>query len=54
MSVAGIKDIKECQKLLAEELKRVEEQIFEAEGKYLEETNAYGILVARSSAKSLL
>ena len=42
MSVAVSKDIKEIQRLVTEALKKVEDQIFEEEGKYLEETATYG------------
>ncbi len=43
MSAAGMKDIiKEYQKMIADELKKKEEQIYDTEGKYLEESTAYG------------
>ena len=43
MNSGGLKDIKEYKRLLDEELKKIEERIYEDEAKYLEETAPYGI-----------
>ena len=39
-----MKDLKEYQRLLLEELKKIDEQIYDTETEYLEDTASYGNL----------